>query len=549
MAWNRQREQAVRLRFSDERRNPRLGRRLAWSLTAGVAALAIALSSGTLSGFELPSPRWVEPAADPAHSEGLSLPLSLPAPGTGTAGAGPTAPLALPLPPERPDSLAEEPVTAQPAAEGAVSGETPAAAPGLGRVETVGLETAETGEPAAAPATAATTETPGAAPRAEGRWLSATVRSGDNLSAIFARLNLPRRDLYRILELGEPTASLKRLHPGQTLRFHLVEGTLDELVHEQTVMRSLHVSLEESGYEARTLEVEPERRVTSTVGRIESSLFEGGQTAGLSDGQIMELAEIFGWDIDFVLDIRQGDRFSVIYEELYKAGEKIGNGDILAAEFINQGRSYRALRFETEDGAHAYYGEDGRSLRKAFLRTPVNFSRISSYFNLSRRHPVLNTIRAHRGVDYAAPTGTPIKATADGKVEFAGRKGGYGNTVVLAHSGAYTTLYAHLSRFARGLKPGQRVRQGQLIGYVGKSGLATGPHLHYEFRVNGVHKDPVRVELPNGTPISHENMPRFKAATTDWLVQLASLRPDSTVASAGGREGGPLEAGSPSVAR
>ncbi|KPK40462.1 MAG: peptidase M23, partial [Gammaproteobacteria bacterium SG8_47] len=226
-----------------------------------------------------------------------------------------------------------------------------------------------------------------------------------------------------------------------------------------------------------------------------------GQRAGLSDNLIMELAAIFGWDVDFALDIREGDEFAVIYEEHFLDGEKLRDGAIIGAEFVNQGQRYQAVRYTDPEGRGDYFTPDGMSMRKAFLRTPVEFSRISSRFG-TRKHPVLNKFRAHKGVDYAAPQGTPIKAAGDGKVIFAGTKGGYGRTAIIQHGGRYSTLYAHMSKFARGVRSGKYVRQGQTIGYVGSSGLATGPHLHYEFRVNGVHRNPLTVKLPEAAPIS-----------------------------------------------
>ena len=225
----------------------------------------------------------------------------------------------------------------------------------------------------------------------------------------------------------------------------------------------------------------PDVSVATAAGVIDSSLFEAGQRVGLSDNLIMQMAEIFGWDVDFALDIRAGDRFALVFEEQFKDGEKIGEGPIIAAEFINLGRRIRAVRYVDPEGKTDYFSPDGRSMRKAFLRTPVNFARISSRFSFSRRHPILHKMRAHRGVDYAAPRGTAVKASGDGRVIFASRKGGYGRTIIIRHGSAYTTLYAHLARFSKGVRPGKRVEQGQVIGYVGSTGLATGPHLHYEY--------------------------------------------------------------------
>jgi murein DD-endopeptidase MepM/ murein hydrolase activator NlpD len=237
----------------------------------------------------------------------------------------------------------------------------------------------------------------------------------------------------------------------------------------------------------------------------------------------MELAAIFGWDVDFALDIRAGDRFGLIQEELYaEDGSKLADGAILAASFTNQGKSFHAVRFTDPSGYASYFTPDGFSMRKAFLRSPVDFRRISSRFRGSRYHPVLGVKRPHKGVDYAAATGTPVKAAGDGKVVHLARKGGYGKTVILQHGGRYRTLYAHLSKYARGLKNGQRVRQGQTIGHVGATGLATGPHLHYEFLVDGVHRNPLTVDLPKADPIDPKLLPDFRTAAAPLLAQLAT---------------------------
>jgi len=235
-----------------------------------------------------------------------------------------------------------------------------------------------------------------------------------------------------------------------------------------------------------------------------------------------ELAEIYQYDIDFVLDIQAGDRFTVVHEEVFQDGERLRTGNVLAAKFINEGREYRAVRYVDEQGHDEYFTPDGRSLRKAFIRAPVQFSRISSRFNPTRRHPVLNTIRAHRGVDYAAPVGTPVRAAGEGRVRFVGRQGGYGNVIELEHGSGVVTVYGHLSRFAAQMRRGQRVELGKVIGYVGKTGLATGPHLHYEYRIRGVHKNPQTVPLPDAAPIPAEQRDRFLAATAD-LVNVIDL--------------------------
>lgn len=371
------------------------------------------------------------------------------------------------------------------------------------------------------PAEAAPTE-PAAETEAPGEWRTIQVKNGDNLSLIFARLGLSPQLLYHIMTLGDETAVLKKLRPGQTIKLKLAEpARLTELLYDIDPTRSLRVwAMGDNGYKSTLIERQVEHRIAHASGVITSSLFEAAQQSGMSDNLTMELAGIFGWDIDFALDIREGDRFSVIYDDLYINGDHLRHGDILAAEFVNNGTTYRAVRYTDPKGHSDYYSPDGQSMRKAFLRTPVQFSRISSYFSTGRYHPILNRIRAHKGVDYAAPTGTPVKATGDGKVIFVGRKGGYGKVVVLQHGARYSTLYGHLSRFARGLRSGERLHQGQIIGYVGMTGLATGPHLHYEFRIDGVHRNPLKVQFPDAAPIAARYKPAFLATSRSLLAQL-----------------------------
>jgi murein DD-endopeptidase MepM/ murein hydrolase activator NlpD len=253
---------------------------------------------------------------------------------------------------------------------------------------------------------------------------------------------------------------------------------------------------------------------------INDSLFLSATKAGLSERFTMELAHLFGWDIDFALDIRKGDSFSVLFNEHFLDGEKIQNGQILAAEFTNQGKLYESIYFTDQSGKGDYYSSDGYSKRKAFLRTPVAFSRISSRFSKSRKHPVLKRTRAHKGVDYAAPRGTPIKSSGDGKVSFIGRKGGYGKVIQIQHGSKYKTVYGHMSSFNKKLKRGSRVKQGQVIGYVGSTGVATGPHLHYEFRVNGVHRNPLTVSLPKANPINKKYRVNFLQYSENILSSL-----------------------------
>lgn len=354
----------------------------------------------------------------------------------------------------------------------------------------------------------------------EPEWTTVEIGRGENLSLIFDRLGLAPATLDQVMSSGSAAARLKRIYPGQNLLFQIVNGHLEAIRYEPSLTELLEIARAGNGFESRLATLELERRTNRAQAEISSSLFVAGQEAGLSDNLIMQLVGIYGWDIDFALDIRAGDGFRVIYEERYKDGIKVDEGPILAAEFRNQGRILRTVRYTAADGNTDYYSETGDAMRKAFLRTPLNFTRISSNFNLKRRHPVLNRIRAHRGVDYAAPTGTPVKAAGDGVVVYAGSKGGYGRTVILRHGGTYSTLYAHLSRYAAGLQRGARVRQGAVVGYVGMSGLATGPHLHYEFQVNGVHHNPLTVPLPRAEGIAPDQLPRFESHAALLLADL-----------------------------
>lgn len=362
-------------------------------------------------------------------------------------------------------------------------------------------------------------------PESEGSWHEVTVRNGDSLAAIFSRLDISAKELHNLLEQGGATHNLKKIYPGQTLRLMTGEaGTLQKLVYRVDKLSTLEINRNGDEFEISTTHRTPERRVKNSTGTIDSSLFLSAQHAGLSDSLTMELAGIFGWDIDFVLDIRKGDQFTVLYEELYLDGEHVGNGEILAAEFVNQGNKYQAIRYTDKGGKTDYYSLDGKSMRKAFLRSPVEFSRISSGFSLGRKHPILNKIRAHKGVDYAASRGTPIKSTSNGKIVHRGNKGGYGKTIIIKHGTKYSTLYAHMSNYRKGLKQGSRVKQGQVIGYIGSSGLATGPHLHYEFRVDGVHRDPLRVKLPGAEPLDKQYRDDFRAKAEILVAQLELVR-------------------------
>lgn len=358
-----------------------------------------------------------------------------------------------------------------------------------------------------------------------------TVRSGDSLSLIFQRAGLKDRDLYELFNSTPEAKELRRIKPGEVISFTLSDdGRLEELTYSQNELSNLQFSRTGKGFQAKKLEREPDVQIAFRHATITSSLFMAGKNAGMASTMVMELANIFAWDIDFAQDIRRGDHFKVMYEEKFLDGKRIGNGAILAVEFVNQGKTYKAVRYTDKEGYTNYYTPTGESMRKAFLRMPVDFARISSHFNLSRKHPVLHTIRAHKGTDYAAPRGTPIKAAGDGKVVHAGGKGGYGKTVILQHGQGYQTLYAHMHNFGRGIKNGARVRQGQIIGYVGTTGLSTGPHLHYEFHVNGVPRNPMTVEFPKTVAILDAEKPRFKAQTATLVAQLEQYRTSTQLA-------------------
>lgn len=356
-------------------------------------------------------------------------------------------------------------------------------------------------------------------------WKADKVRSGDSLSTLFDRNDLSAVDVIQVAAAAPRDALTIR--PGQTIRWVPGQGKhINQLELQISPLAKHHFQRNAAGeLEYKLIERNADYVPQFAATDINNSLFLDGDRAGVPEQVLIELAGIFGWDIDFALDIRPGDAMALIYEEIYLDGERIGYGDILIARFVNQGKTYTAVRYEGKDGTANYYTPEGLSMRKEFLRNPIDFARISSRFNLRRRHPVLNTIRAHRGTDYAAATGTPIKAAGDGKVIFAGRKGGYGNVVIIQHGTRYQTLYAHLSRFGRGIRRGKSVRQSQIIGYVGKTGLATGPHLHYEFRVDGVHRDSLRVKLPKAKSISSAQKADFTEqaeAMVNWLDNLAT---------------------------
>jgi murein DD-endopeptidase MepM/ murein hydrolase activator NlpD len=354
--------------------------------------------------------------------------------------------------------------------------------------------------------------------------LDLQVRRGDTLDQLFRKNHLDVGQLHEMLALPDARTALRLVKPGDVLELHTDELGVAQLSRRVDENHTIVIERTAAGFTAHTTEDVLEHRVTQAYAVIDSSLFNAGKQAGVSDKVVLDLAAIFAWDIDFVLDIREGDNFTVLYEQIFRDGEYLRDGDIVAAEFTNHGHTYRALRHVSRDSQVGYYTPEGLSTHKAFLRAPVAFTRISSEFNPRRRHPILNTIRAHQGVDYAAPAGTPVQAAGEGKVLFTGRKGGYGNCIILQHGKDITTLYAHLSRFAPKLRPGVRVHQGNTIGYVGMTGLATAPHLHYEYRITGGHKNPRTVPLPQADPIAPEEKAEFLAKAAPMLDRLALVR-------------------------
>jgi murein DD-endopeptidase MepM/ murein hydrolase activator NlpD len=356
-------------------------------------------------------------------------------------------------------------------------------------------------------------------------WREEQIQRGDTVASLLARLNVDQRETLQLLRHPKALLPFKQLKPGKT-----VQAQVDD---EGGLLLLRYVNANGSVFVARkagddfTFDEKPllpERRLLIKSGEISSSLFAATDAVDLPDNIATQTADIFSSDIDFHRDLRKADRFSVVYEMFYDHGTPMGSGRVLAAEFVNQGRAYQAFYFNDGQGHGGYYTADGKNVRKAFLRSPLEFSRVTSGFSISRFHPLLKEWRAHKGIDYAAPIGTKVKATANGTVVFAGSQGGYGNMVVLRHQGVYSTVYGHLSAFAQGLHHGQKVSQGDVIGYVGMTGLATGPHVHYEFRVNGAQRNPQRIAVPDGPPIITQLKPAFNATAAPLQSELNMAR-------------------------
>ena len=332
--------------------------------------------------------------------------------------------------------------------------------------------------------------------------LHTRVRKGDTASTIFQRHGLADRDLQLVLASGPLGQRLQTIHPGHEFEFERdAQGKLVRMSYRLGPLDTVEFERIGDAFQGNEVAQEPDRRTAYAHSIIQQSLYVACQREGLGDKFAQELAGIFEWDIDFILDIRPGDEFRVLYHEELLDDKPIGLGDILVAEFVNQGDVYTALRYEDESGRVNYYTPEGENMRKAFLRAPVEYTRISSHFNKNRRHPLWKSSMPHNGIDYAAPTGTEVRAAGEGKVVTKSQTPANGNYIVIRHGQRYQTKYLHLSRFARGLRVGQTVLQGQTIGYVGATGWATGAHLHYEFLVDGVHRNPRTVVLPRAQRI------------------------------------------------
>ncbi len=356
-------------------------------------------------------------------------------------------------------------------------------------------------------------------------WRNERIQRGDTVAELLLRLNVEDQAASDYLRKDKAAESLRRLSVGKEVQAETdANGALLALRYLNNDANQIVVEKSGNGFRTRTLPAVTEKRVQIRTGEIKTTLFAATDEVGLPDPAANQLSDIFGGDVDFHRDLRKGDKFTVIYEMNYINGEPARTGRILSAEFVNHGHTYRAAYYQTTEFTGDYYSPDGKSMHKAFLRSPLEFSRVSSVFSKSRFHPILNKWRSHKGVDYAAAIGTKVKVTSDGVVSFVGNQGGYGNVVMVTHQGHFTTVYGHLSRFASGLRKGQRLGQGQIVGYVGMTGMTTGPHLHYEFKLNGIQRDPLKVALPDGKPISEAQKTSFADRTRDLFGQLDTFR-------------------------
>ena len=353
------------------------------------------------------------------------------------------------------------------------------------------------------------------------------VMDGENLSIIFEEFKVPLNTAYRIFRLDKNNL-LSKIKPGDEMKFTYLGEDITGIEIIKDNINSILIEITDK-ISIKKISKDVELIQSFKSGVIKTSFYEAALEAEIPDSIIMDFAYIFGWDIDFIFDIREGDSFNVIYETPYSEGEKVKNGDIILAKFVNRGETYSANRFFLNENDKEFFDDNGNNLQKAFLRAPLDFAYISSHFNPNRMHPVLHTIRAHNGVDYAAKTGSPVRTTGNGTVHYAGRRNGCGNEIVIKHSNDYSTRYCHLNKFKSGIKKGTKVIQGETIGFVGSTGLATGPHLHYEFKIGNKHVDPVKLQLPSAEPISQNLRSDFDKILKDnklLLSKLESLYPN-----------------------
>ena len=348
------------------------------------------------------------------------------------------------------------------------------------------------------------------------------VKNGEDLSIIFEDYKVPLNTAYRIFRLDEKKL-LSKIRPGDKMRFTYLDENIISIEIGKNPINSLLINLND-GISISEINKEVELIQSFKSGIIKTSFYEAALESDIPDSVIMDFAYIFGWDVDFVFDIREGDSFYLIYETPYSDGEKIKNGDIVAAKFINNGKIYKANRFYTSSNKKEFFDDEGNNLQKAFLRAPLDFAYISSHFNPNRMHPVLHTIRAHNGTDYAAKRGSPVRTTGNGTIKYVGRRNGCGNEIVIQHTNDYSTRYCHLDKFHSGIKKGKKVLQGETIGYVGSTGLATGPHLHYEFKIGNKHIDPVKLKLPSAEPISNNLKSDFDTLVNNNKLMLSKLK-------------------------
>jgi len=356
------------------------------------------------------------------------------------------------------------------------------------------------------------------------------VQEGENLSLIFEKYRVSLNNTYKIFR-EDKSNEVKNIIPKDRLEFLSIDEKLQEIHIHKGPLLSYHIELSPKILIKKIVK-KPELINSFKTGVIESSFYLAGLKNDIPESVIMDLAYIFGWDIDFVFDIRAGDRFRLLYETPFVDGQQIENGSILFAEFFNQNNRYTAIRYNGKNKRWDYFNEFGGSLEKAFLRAPLDFAYVSSHFNPNRRHPILNTIRAHNGVDYAAKRGTPIRSTGEGLIQSVGWKSGYGRTIVIRHGGEITTLYAHLEKYHPSISKGMKISQGQTIGFVGDSGLATAPHLHYEFRIGEKRTDPLKVALPSASPLDKSKMGQFQTLRNNYIEiadQLLSKDPNENL--------------------